>query len=131
MAQIEITDENEVITVQDSVQLIEGINKGIITSVELNKTVRGEDVFKYFRIKIKTKDVNGKDVEINTDFPFYISQGSELGKFLMKAGVNIVVGQNFTFKQLADLIGGKSIQFEAIKPDNFYDVVNDTIMFVQ
>jgi hypothetical protein len=117
--------EDDVLIVQEPTKISDGIHTGKIA----NMVHENREGFDYIDIYIGIKDDNGKDVNIKTGFPAYLSTNSSLGRFLMSAGISFAPTDKITLSGVMQDVVGKEVSFQTYTEDNFARVVNKTIKF--
>lgn len=126
-----IDADDDILTVQETIQISDGAHSGKIS--KLIKETRQE--YTYLDIYINTKDDSDNAIEIKVGFPYYLSNGSGLGRFLKKAGFRFESGETIknAFETFQKLLVGKKVIFqtttETTDKGQFARIIPETVKF--
>ena len=120
--------DDDIIEVHEGMKLDDGKHTGTIDNVVHEK--RGDNQqYDYLDIYINVIDSNNNEVTIKTGFPCYISDNSQLGKFLISAGMTFEPKDKIGISKIKEHVVGKEINFQTFTEDQFARVMNKTISF--
>ena len=121
--------KNDVLIVQQSMQLTDGLHEGKIKTIIASTT----SMYDYLDVLITTKDDNGKEIELKAGFPAYISMSSSFGKFLTRAGMDFKPSDKLSLNDIVELLKGKPVTFQTTTENTergeFKRIINGTIQF--
>ena len=116
-------DDNDIIVVKDIKIIDDGQHEGHITNMV--RELRQD--FDYVDIYIELEP----DSIIKTGFPCNVSKLSTFGKFLKDAGIETVVNQKLSLKDIKIQLIGKNITFTTYTEESgFARIINKTIKFI-
>ena len=126
-------NEEGVIVVTEPIKIDDGKHTGIITNIVRNLPNEKEGRnFDYLDLVIKIDDVK-KDVELKVGFPTNISELSQLGRLLKKAGMDFTEGDQITVKDIKEQLIDRKVTFlsknEKTDAGEFARILRDTVEF--
>ena len=124
--------EDEIILVAEAIKISDGAHSGVISKVV--REARGDEgQFVYLDCYVTTKDDDNANVDIKMGFPFYLSEGSGLGKLLTKAGLKFKGGDKIKKSQIYATLKGRKLIFqtftEETKKGTFSRIMEQTVKF--
>ena len=123
-----------IVSRKDTIDIKDGLHKGRICKVEIN----AYSEYEYIRVGILPTDVTvPKDMDIpilKVGFPLNLTCKSSLGRLITNSGYDITEKDDYTLKDLNDILVGKEISFQTTTVTNengtFSNVIKDTIKFI-
>lgn len=113
--------------------LEDGVHTGKIGNVKYRTSTKNNENYQYIDVYIDV-ETEEEVVTLKAGFPFFLSELSTFGKFLINSGFGFVEDKEYTLQEIYNHLVEKEISFQTSKTDTqkgtFCNILRETIKFV-
>jgi len=112
--------------------LEDGAHNGIIGNIKYRASLKNDEGYQYVDVYIDVKK-EGEIITLKAGFPFFLSELSTFGKFLINSGFGFVEDKEYSLKEIYNHLVERNVSFQTSRTETpkgtFCNIIRETIKF--